>query len=322
MDVMFYEVFKEEELLLRAKLSKKIKAKFTHKTIQEFLSRTPPAPLICIRTQSIIPRQWAKQIRGVLTRSQGFDHLIKYRQETKGRIACGYLGHYCDNAVAEHAVMAMMMLFKKVKKQIKNFETFDRDGLMGSECLGRKTLVVGVGNIGSRLVSLTEALGMEARGVDIKRSVKKLRYVPLNQGVPWADCIFCALPLTDQTRGMLNYQILKRIKPGAIFVNISRGEISPIKDLDRLLKEERLGGLSLDVFENESDLAVRLRNSRRRKSRPVNLIKTLQKRDDVIFTPHNAFNTSEGLEAKANQTVRSIVCFLSRKKFPHPVPEA
>lgn len=321
LDVMFYEVFKEEEAALRKFLSKNIKAEFTSKTIQDMAEKNVSAPVISIRTQSRIPPAWAAQgLKGVLTRSSGYDHLIEYQKKINSKIICGYLGDYCSRAVAEQSILMMMALLRRLKRQIKNFNRFNRDEITGSECQGRRLLVVGVGNIGREIVDLGRGLRMKVKGVDIQKTVKGLDYVALTQGVAWADVIICTLPLTEKTRGMLNYSQLKKAPAGFIFVNISRGEVSPIADLAKLLKIGACAGFGFDVFEKEAELAVSLRNNKKSVDPAVNAALSLRTCENVVFTPHNAFNTAESVERKSRLSAESVRCFLSRKKFPFPVP--
>ena len=317
-DVMFYEIFREEEAAIKKWLPKSIKAGFTWETVQEQKDHSPPSSLICVRTQSRIPTAWANILQGILTRSLGFDHLVQYRRKAGADIPCGFLSDYCSRAVAEHAVMAMMVLLKKFKNQMRHFENFDRNALTGKECCGQRAVVIGVGNIGSQIVFLTKALGMSVKGVDIVHRMKNFSYVSLKEGLGWADVIFCALPLTKKTKAMLNYEALRCVRPGAIFINIARGEISPLKDLKKLLKEKKLGALSLDVYENENALAVKLR--KRKSDDEIEMIKVLAGQDNVLFTPHNAFNTQESVDRKARKTVESIVNFLKHGRFLNPVP--
>ncbi|MBF0523297.1 MAG: hydroxyacid dehydrogenase [Candidatus Omnitrophica bacterium] len=319
MDVMFYEVYQEEEAFIKKYLPLKIKAKYTWKTIQESANQAPPALCISIRSQSRIPLAWAKSLDGILARTQGYDHLIAYQKQVDEKIAYGYLGNYCSRAVAEHAVMAMMFLLRKVKKQMKQFEQFHRDGLTGFECQGRKALVVGVGNIGTEIVDVAKGLRMEVRGVDLEKKLNDLTYVSLEKGVAWADVVFCALPLTPLTSGMLNHQLLKNVKPGTVFINISRGEISPVEDLKRLLESGVLGGVSLDVYPEEGFLADCLRGKQKPCRKITKVILALKDLDQVLLTPHNAFNTEEASEEKARHTAKSIVTFLKTKTFPWPV---
>ncbi len=313
---MFYEVFAEEEKELKALLPKNIRAGFTWKTIQEKGGHGLPAPIICLRTQSKIPPSWASELKGILTRSQGFDHLMAFRRQTKTTIPSGYLNEYCSRAVAEHAVLATMTLWRKLKTQIRQLDQFKRDGLTGFECRGRRALVVGVGNVGSQIVDLAKGLRMSVKGIDIKKRLKNLEYTSLQKGIAWADVIFCAAPLTEETRGLLNYAVLKKAKPGTLLINISRGEITPVADLKRLLARGILGGLSLDVYPREGFLADSLRAGRCALIAEHKIIMELKDHNNVLFTPHNAFNTDEALNKKAELTVQSIVYFLKRGRFP------
>lgn len=320
--VIFYEVFEEEKAALKKFLPKDVSAEFTRETIQERGKRMPPAPLISVRTQSLIPLGWAPHLQGILTRSQGYDHLIRFRRKVKTKVSCGYLGNYCARAVAEHAILAAMALLRKFKKQERSFETFSRDGLTGRECQGKRALVIGVGHIGSQIAAIAKGLGMTVKGVDIVRTSKGLEYVSLKEGMAWADIVFCAASLTEKTDGMLHYRVFKKARQGLIFVNVSRGEISPAEDLSRLILEDFLGGVSLDVYDDEEALAHYLRGSRKKNNCRIRLMMKLTGRDNVLLTPHNAFNTQEALEEKARLSAEAVTCFLKNGKFPLSVPAA
>ena len=318
-DVVFYEVFKEEKRALEKFLPAKIRARFVSKTVQECGGGLPSARLISVRTQSRIPPEWAEHLGGIFSRSQGYDHLVAYQRAAGKNVACGYIKEYCSRAVAEQAALVMMALLRKLKKQMLSFGTFSRDGLTGRECRGRHALVVGVGNIGKEIVTVARGLGMTVKGVDPRRGVEGLDYVALAKGLSWADVVFCACPVTDKTKAMLDYHVLRKVKKGAIFVNVGRGEISPAKDLARLLSEGILGGIGLDVFDEEHSLADSLR-ARRADVRARRMSK-LKDKSNVVFTPHNAFNTREALEGKARLSAEAVVRFLRRGTFPDPVPE-
>jgi len=320
LDVILFEVFKEEKEYFERYFSKKINAQLVAETIQESSFKFPPARLICIRTQSIIPTSWKKYMDGILTRSTGYDHLLTFRRRAKTNMPLGFLGDYCARAVAEQAFLMLLALGRKLSRQIKNFNCFDRDNLTGVELQGKRLLVVGVGAIGSQVVDIGKGLRMNVKGVDIVHRLRKLSYVSLLRGVRWADAIACALPLTKKTKGLLNYALLKKARPGCILINISRGEITPLKDLKRLLKEKILGGLGLDVFSDEEELAPALRKKRRGAS--AKLIQRMHRYENVVFTPHNAFNTKEALERKSSETAKAIEYFLKHKTFLQLVPKA
>ncbi len=360
LDVFFYEAFDEEAEAIRRYLPEGLSAGFTWRTIQEDAASSlsegdPPARVVSTRTQSVFPAEWADRVDGIFTRSAGYDHVRAYRRACGRDIPAGYLPRYCGRAVAEHAMMLWTALLRKLPRQLGQFERFCRDGITGRECKGRTVLVVGVGNIGGEIVKVAQGLGMTALGVDPVKRHGFVDYVGCDEGLPRADVIVCAMNLTDANVGYFDYERLARAKSGAVFVNIARGEIAPAADLLRLLEDGRLAGVGLDVYEDESELAVMLRETAilttqarraRRTAKPgerpqrkaestgcppclrgemfrcsaVTATLELARREDVIATPHNAFNTAEAVERKARMSVEAIAQFLHEGAFPEPVP--
>jgi len=301
--------------LLGSLLGRELSYEFTSSTIQETRHKTPPARLISIRTQSIVPASWAEELDGILSRSTGFDHLLAYQAQITKHLPLGYLEEYATRAVAEHALMMAMALMRKLPQQMRQFGVFDRDGLTGTECLGKNLLVVGVGRIGSEIVKVASGLGFVVKGVDIVPNKADVIYVSRDEGVPWADMIICAMNLTKQNEGYFSYDLLRTARKGCVFVNVARGEHSPLAGLKRLLDERHLAGIGLDVFEDEGTLAAALRNPAMSSAPSVSLLSQLLARPNVLLTPHNAFNTREALQRKAAMSVEQIRHFLKHRDF-------
>lgn len=319
-ELFFYEAFDKEEEALKRYLSPNVKAGFTWKTIQEEGSSLPPASLISIRTQSVIPASWATQMSGLLTRSTGYDHI--HRDLHKTNLPCGYLPLYCSRAVAEQTMLLWMSLLRKLPQQIHQFNHFNRDGLTGQECQHKTLLIVGVGNIGYDTVQIGKGLGMNVLGVDIDEKHADLSYTSIEEGLPQADIVVCAMNLTPDNVGYFHYSLLKQGKPGLIFVNIARGELSPTEDLLRLIDEKFLGGVALDVYDKESELAILLRGGKvHDKSRETSVTLELAKRPNVILTPHNAFNTEESVDRKSAHSIQQMTHFLKKGQFLYSVPK-
>lgn len=319
-DIYFYEAFAEEAETIKKYLPKKIKAGFTWKTVQETGHTTPPTRLISVRTQSQIPPAWAAKLSGLLSRSTGYDHVLRYRQVAGVEVPAGYLPLYCNRSVAEQAMLLWMSLLRKLPSQLKQFGNFQRDGLTGFEAEHKTLLVVGVGNIGSEVVKIGQGLGMKVLGVDLVEKHDFVHYTTIEKGLPQADIIVCAMNLTEQNVSYFDYQRLKQAKKGVVFVNIARGEMSPAQDLLRLLDEHYLGGVGLDVYNRESLLAVALRSGQKSNDPEVAATLELANRSNVILTPHNAFNTAEAVQRKAEQSVRQTEHFLQTGSFLWPVP--
>ena len=315
-DVFFYEAFEEEAAAIAAALPETIRAGFTDQTIQEYDAPEPPARIISLRTQSQIPDDWSQKIDALLSRSTGYDHLAAYSDRHPDGPACGYLPLYCARGVAEQAMLLWTALSRKLPAQLKQFKTFHRDGITGREIAGKTLLVAGVGNIGSEIVRIGQGLDMTVFGNDPIQKHNFVDYVELDEKIGEADIIACAMNLTDENRGLFNYEKLSKAKPGALFINIARGELSPADDLLRLLEEKILGGVGLDVYENESDLAVALRSGNENE----NAVLKLNARPDVLCTPHNAFNTEEAVVRKSEQSVEQVEHFLKSGSFLWDVP--
>ncbi len=318
--VYFYEAFQEETELLKSLLPNDILVGFSPYTIQECNHDQPPAPFISIRTQSLVPDEWLIQLDGILSRSTGYEHLLKLRSQNAS-IQLGYLPLYCARAVAEQAMLLWCALLRKLPQQMTSFAFFQRDGLTGSECAGKTLLVVGVGNIGYEIVKIGRGLGMTVFGVDIVERHADVNYVTFSEGICAADIIVSAMNLTPENVGYFSYDRLKMAKATAIFINIARGEQSPSTDLLRLLKEKRLSGVAMDVFNEENILAVNLRSGIKAGSEELNATLALSQLPNVILTPHNAFNTFEAVQRKAEQSVQQVLNFLKQRTFIWNVPQ-
>lgn len=321
-DVFFYEAFAEEQEALKVYLPGHIRAGFTRQTIQEYGKSLPAAGLISVRTQSLIPPAWASKLGAILSRSTGYDHLLAYRQKTSQSLPCGYLPLYCHRAVAEQALLMWLALQRKLAMQTRQFARFQRDGLTGAETRGRVLLVVGVGNIGYEIVKIGRGLDMKVYGVDLEHKHADVCYGSFESLSGQADIVVSAMNLTTTNKAYFNEKRLRMLKPGAIFINISRGELSPPPDLLRLLEENHLGGAGLDVYDNETQLSVALRETRVPDTPELQAVLRLAKRDNVILTPHNAFNTEEAVTRKSEQSIQQVTAWLEHGSFIWPVPSA
>jgi D-lactate dehydrogenase len=318
LDVYFYEAFEEEAAELRRLLPPTIAAGYTDLSTQESGDAAPPARLISIRTHSKVPVTWAPAVDAILSRSTGYDHLLDYVAAVERPPAVGYLPFYCHRAVAEQAMLLWMALLRKLPRQMRNFHEFLRDGLTGAECQGRTLAVVGVGNIGHEVCVIGRALGMQVVGVDLKPQHADVEYAEIDAALARTDVIVCAMDLNAANRGYFDAAKWRLAKRGALFVNISRGELSPSTALVAALNAGQLGGVALDVFDHEAALAGSLRTGIANDDDEVRAALELAARDDAICTPHNAFNSAEAVERKSDHSVQQIVAYLATGQFLWP----
>jgi len=144
---------------------------------------------------------------------------------------------------------------------------------------GRRAVVVGLGAIGRETCALLAAAGLEVWGAgrpgrtyDVPGAARVVDTDALDEVLPSADVVVLACPLTEQTRGLLSRARIDRLPPGAIVVNIARGQVLDEPALIDALEAGRLGGAALDVFTVE----------------PLPTDSPLWGRSDVLVSPHSA----------------------------------
>jgi D-lactate dehydrogenase len=157
-------------------------------------------------------------------------------------------------------------------------------------------------------------------GVDLLKKHSDIEYAPIDDALPQADVLVCAMDLNPTSVAYFDTNKWRRVKPGCVFVNISRGELSPSTHLLAALNSGRLSGVGLDVFDHEAALAVALRARSPVDDAEVAATLELARRHDCICTPHNAFNSFEAVQRKSEQSVEQIVAFLANRQFIWPVP--
>ena len=219
-----------------------------------------------------------KSLKYIQLTSAGFDRVpLDYINE-KGIKIFNARGVY-SIPMAEFAVCGILNLVKQTEFFFDNKKncSWEKSRTLG-ELSGKTAVIVGAGNIGSEVAKRLSAFDMKIIGVDLFPNnnpnfdrVESLN--KLDDELMTADVIVLTFPLTDETKGMFDKAKFGIMKEDAIFVNIARGGLVVECDLICALKEKKLGGAVLDVFEKE----------------PLNAESELWKMNNVILTPHNSF---------------------------------
>jgi D-lactate dehydrogenase len=157
--------------------------------------------------------------------------------------------------------------------------------------------------------------------VDLVEKYPFVDYTTFDEAVGQADIIACAMNLTTENENYFTYEKLSKAKPTALFINIARGELSYSSELLKLMRENKLGGIGMDVFKDESKLAVSLRSGEAVNSKEVDAVKELQQYSNVIFTPHNSFNTRESVVRKSEQSAEQLAQLFNTGEFKWYAPE-
>ena len=259
------------------------------------------------------------RLRCVATRSTGFDHIDTAACRERG-IVVSNVPHYGENTVAEHTFALILALSRKVHKAYVKVRAgdFSLDELVGFDIKGKTLGVVGAGHIGLHVIKIARGFGMRVLAYDTRPhrflpEVMDFAYVDLPDLYAASDIVSLHAPYTPQTHHMINRDSLKQFKPGAILINTARGALVETEALIEALDEGRLGGAGLDVIEGEEDLAEEeqlLRNSPHVESlRRVIEGHVLLRKENVVFTPHNAFNSIEATERILETTADNLAAF-------------
>lgn len=260
----------------------------------------------------------------VTTRSTGYDHIdLDYCR--KNNILVSNVPEYGTHTVAEHAFALLLSLTRNLYESINRTKLegrFSISGLRGSELFNKTIGIIGLGKIGSRMVKIARGFDMKvlaySRTQDDKIS-KELgfEYAKLSDLLKESDFISLHLPLTPETRHIINKKNIMNIKDGAFIINTARGGLIETEAIIEGLKNNKLAGVGLDVLEEEVELCEEtelLSTSFRKKKDYENIIMdhVLFRHPKVIVTPHNAFNSVESIKRINKTTFLNINSFIDK----------
>ena len=210
-------------------------------------------------------------------------------------------------AVAEH-VMFMLLNISKRKSMyddcVKKGNFNNRNKLPKTiEIWGKNILIAGFGRIGQCLIKRCLGFEMNVFVYDPFVSAEKIesfggkKVDDLKEAVKTMDAISLHIPLNDETKNMINFDLLKTMKKNCIIINAARGGIINETDLDKALNDNLIFGAGLDVFEIE----------------PPELNNPLLKNDKVFLSPHTAAFTEECMIRMGKETIQNIIDFFDEK---------
>ena len=226
---------------------------------------------------------------------------------------------YSPYAVAEHAVGLLMTLNRKVHRSYNRVRdsNFSLNGLVGFDLHGKTAGVVGTGKIGSIVAKILRGFGMKVLAYDPFpnqewATAEGVEYVDAPTLASRCDIISLHVPLMPETKHIIRRETLKLMKPGAILVNVSRGALIDTTALIEALKSGHLGGVALDVYEEEEgiffeDLSGQVLQD--------DELARLLSFPNVLITSHQAFLTHEALADIARTTVANLAALDSGKPF-------
>jgi D-3-phosphoglycerate dehydrogenase len=287
---------------------------FTYDYVTE-ISHDSYAPLLAkadglvIRTQPLPAATIASapSLKIVSRHGVGYDAVDVPALNARG-IPLAIVGDVNSRPVAEHAMMMMIALAKKVRKYddaTRHNRWNYRNGFEASELHLKSLLIIGFGRIGRHVARMAEGFGMVIKAYDPFQSPDTIRQngaepvADLSEGLSDADFVTLHLPMTNQ-KALISADELARMKRTAIIVNTARGGLIDETALDQALTKGMIGGAGIDVFQAE----------------PPPADHPLFRHDTVLLSPHSASLTAESAVRMAVMSVKNAIDYFEKRLDP------
>lgn len=217
---------------------------------------------------------------------------------------------YSPYAVAEHAVALLLNVNRKIYKSYQRTKkyNFTLNGLLGFDVHGKTVGVIGTGKIGKAFISIMKGFGTEVLAYDVYRDEKAaeelgFKYVELDELYEKSDIISLHCPLTDENMNMINKESISKMKKGVVIINTSRGKLISTDDLIEALSEERIGGVGLDVYDEEEEFFLNDMSNSYYRNAGLSILLSMP---NVVITSHQAFFTKEALDKIGKVSMENI----------------
>ena len=228
-----------------------------------------------------------------------------------GRIPVFNVPAYSPHSVAEHAMAMLLTSIRRIHKayiRTRDFN-FSLNGMTGFDLHGKTVGVVGTGKIGRCFIDICRGFGMKILAYDkYPADIPDVTYTDTDTLFRESDIISLHCPLTDETYHMIDGDVIEKMKKRAIIINTSRGALIDAQALLAAIKERRLGGACLDVYEDENDLFFEDYSNHIVSD---DVLARLISMPNVIVTSHQAFLTEDALDNIAETTIDNIVGYVN-----------
>lgn len=256
-------------------------------------------------------------VKLIAMRCAGYNNVdLKY---AKDKIDVVRVPVYSPYAVAEHTMALLLAINRKIPRafiRTRDFN-FSLNGLTGFDLHGKTAGVIGTGQIGRIFIDICKGFGMNVIAYDpYPAEGYGIEYVELDKLLTESDIISLHCPLTSSTRYIINEASLSKVKDGVIILNTSRGQLIDSDALLQALKDKRVGGAGLDVYEEETDMFFEDYSGSVIQDDVLALLVTMP---NVIITSHQAFLTNEALHKIAEVTLFNLKQFFGGESLQNAV---
>ena len=254
-------------------------------------------------------------VKCVALRCAGFNNVSL---EDKGDLRVVRVPEYSPYSVAEHAVALLLNINRKIYKSYQRTKkyNFSIDGLLGFDIHGKTIGVIGTGKIGRVFIEIMNGFGANIIAYDLfeNESAQKelgFKYVTLDELYEKSDIISLHCPLTKETERIINKESIEKMKEGVIIINCSRGKLINTDDLISELETGKIGGVGLDVYEDEEDYFLRDLSNEYKRDKDLSILLSMP---NVLITSHQAFFTQEAINKIANDTLDNITKIINNEE--------
>ena len=264
-------------------------------------------------------------IKYITLRAAGHDN-ISLNSALEFKIKVANTPAYSPYAIAEHAVSLLLALNRRLiesNQRVKSFN-FDLNHLIGFNLNNKTVGIIGTGRIGSIMTKIMHGFGCELLGHDIVKNEELIQkynmtYHSLEDLCENSDIISLHIPLNSDTRYLIDKKIIEHMKPGVVIINTARGAVLNTKDIINGLRNETIGSLGIDVYENENEIFFRDHSHDIVKDEM--LIK-LNAMPNVLITVHHALLTKEALTSIATTTIYNLDCWSEHRETENELTNA
>lgn len=242
-------------------------------------------------------------VKMVALRSAGFNHVdLKAARELGIQVA--RVPGYSPYAVAEFTLGLLLCLNRKIHKSYARVRdlNFSLDGLVGFDLHGKTVGVIGVGKIGSIFAKTVQTLGCRVLAYD-KFPDNEFEFTDLKTLLKESDVISLHVPLTPETRHLINDETVAQMKDDVYIINTGRGGLIDTRALITGLKSKKIGGVALDVYEEEEEFFFRDLSET---GLSDDVLARLLTFPNVLISSHQAFLTHEALGNIATTTLENL----------------
>lgn len=225
----------------------------------------------------------------------GVDHIDMDYCKANDIMVCNCSG-YANEAVCELVFGMVVDLYRNIFAADESVRTGKtKVGLSQFELCGKKFGIIGAGAIGLKVANVAKAFGCDVYVYSrTPKDIDGIKFVSLDDLLSICDVVSVHVPLTKQTKDLINAENITKMKPTSLLINTARGPVVNAKALADALKNNIIAGAGVDVFDNEP---------------PIAMDNPLLNAPNVVLTPHIGFATKEAMEKRA------VIAFTNINKY-------